>query len=128
MCRARSSAVGVGSESSSEPSESTSVSSEAHPVTRDESPGSHPVGPILGFTVGVSLTYKRRDGPHDTAQPGVNYTVSLHGCVHRGVEEQVEEGEAGREGVDEGVEEEGAGAGHGRGESGRVEGGEVAAD
>ena len=33
-----------GSESSSSPSSSTSASSEAHPVTRDECPGSHPVG------------------------------------------------------------------------------------
>ena len=72
-------------------------------------------------------TYKRRHGPHDAAHPCVGYTVSLHGCVDRCVEDEVEEGEAGREGVDEGVEEQGAGAGHHGGEGGRVQGGEVAA-
>ena len=36
-----------GSSSSSSPSSSTSSSSSAHTVTRDASPGSHPVGPIL---------------------------------------------------------------------------------
>ena len=38
-----------GSSSSSSPSSSTSLSSSAHPVTRDECPGSHPVGPRLAL-------------------------------------------------------------------------------
>ena len=37
-----------GSESSSSPSSSTSASSEAHPVTRDACPGSHPVRHTMG--------------------------------------------------------------------------------
>ena len=37
-----------GSSSSSSPSSSNSASSEAHPVTRDECPGSHPVRHTMG--------------------------------------------------------------------------------
>ena len=45
-----------GSSSSSSPSSSTSLSSSAHPVTRDECPGSHPVGPSRAQSGNPDLT------------------------------------------------------------------------